>query len=176
MSESTADNAMGSSDITIGDNEPSMEDILASIRKIIADDKTGEMATSSDIIEDIAPPSLEVESEEMAFPDVQEEDVSGGVDAEEAQDDFLTAKDIDSGETVDIAIRDAAPEELETVGFVDDEEDILELINFVDDNNDGTLNTELTNLDSPEEPLQAIRAEIAGTDSSTDSDIATVWL
>ena len=173
MSEFTADNAMGSSDITIGDNEPSMEDILASIRKIIADDKTGEMATSSDITEDIAPLELEVETEEMAFPDMQKDDVSSGVDAEEAQDAVLMAADIDSGETADIAIRDAAPEELETVGFVDDEEDILELINFVDDNHGGALNTELTNLESPEEPLQAIRAEIAGADSSTDSDIAT---
>ncbi|PHR58252.1 MAG: hypothetical protein COA43_10835 [Robiginitomaculum sp.] len=57
MSENTPDTILGSSAIDADDNEPSMEDILASIRQIIAEDKVEDLLalTDDEIVLDAQP-------------------------------------------------------------------------------------------------------------------------
>ena len=75
---------MGTSNLDTGDNEPSMEDILASIRQIIADDEVedtgGELDMASE--EDFADPQETVESEAVQDAPVQ---ISETIDIDEVQ-------------------------------------------------------------------------------------------
>ena len=144
MPDNIADNVMGTSDITIGDNEPSMEDILSSIRKIIAEDKTAESESKSPETMEMAPLELEVDNSKSDFVDVLE-DLGQLESASEAAETELTEGDI-----VDLLIPDveavipdveAVIPDVEAVIPVvagvtasSDEKDILDLINFVDEN------------------------------------------
>ena len=130
MPDNIADNVMGTSDITIGDNEPSMEDILSSIRKIIAEDKTAESESKSPETMEMAPLELEVDNSKSDFVDVLE-DLGQLESASEVDEAELTEGDI-----VDLLIPDveAVIPVVAGVTASSDEKDILDLINFVDEN------------------------------------------
>ena len=110
----------GMPDLSAGDSEPSMEDILASIRKIIADDKTDNHALESET-EQLLTPEVELEPETTSFSEKVDEQQF------EIPDVQGTSQDIDQ----------IIPEFTETIDEVDsfEDEEILDLINFAEEDN-----------------------------------------
>ena len=132
MSENTPDSAMDASDMSSdmenlghdsADSEPSMEDILASIRQIIADDQTESLDGEIDLGQD----------DELAF--VADADIGAPVqeynpNQEQTHDiDNVAIEELGEVQNADESLIDATEQ-----SDVNDEADILELINFVDDN------------------------------------------
>ena len=116
----------GMPDLSAGDSEPSMEDILASIRKIIADDNaepTGLETDSEELVLDQGDTVAEATSFSETVDDEQFEipDVEGTSQTVEE----LTSIDIDE------PALDAVDTDETAVEFED--EDVLELINFAEE-------------------------------------------
>jgi len=106
----------GMPDLSAGDSEPSMEDILASIRKIIADDKTENHA-------------LESETEQLLTPAIDEiEDTTSFTEKVEEQQ-FEIPEVEGTSQDIDTIIPE--PTELTEEPSFEDEE-ILDLINFAE--------------------------------------------
>lgn len=127
--------------------EPSMEEILASIRRIISEDGDEETAAAPDAApeavaeegeepEAVAEPESEVEAEPEVEAPAEEEDVLELTD--EVQDDG-TVVNLNTGEAVD---EDETPEEFAEALELDEEEDV-----------------ELEMVDAEEEPAEEAIAE-----------------
>ncbi|MGB6230280.1 MAG: hypothetical protein WBF53_09160, partial [Litorimonas sp.] len=122
MSETTPDSTTGATggttDFISAEAEPSMEDILASIRKIIADDADpvpldGPSDMASVSVEQTVTTTVEVDTAapDMAFkPEVVSEDTDLDLDALLTEIDVIEpATDLDAGEA-DLAIPEPEPE------------------------------------------------------------------
>lgn len=110
-----SENSNGMSDLATGDSEPSMEDILASIRKIIADDKS-------------ETPTFETEPEELLTTEIETDfDISSFSEKIEEQQ-----FEIPEVEGVSQTFDDTTPEALEVIREEPEfeDEEILDLINF----------------------------------------------
>ena len=136
MSENTPDSAMDASDMgsemdglgqDSGDSEPSMEDILASIRQIIADDQTESLDGEIDLSQD----------EAIVFEEVKDEPV---------QEQNYEIDNAEIEEPIEVQNTDDRILNATEQSDVNDEVDILELINFVDDNTQsGPIKSDLDN-------------------------------
>ncbi len=118
MSENTSDSAHDTSgvdvaDMNMSDSEPSMEDILSSIRQIIADDKTEALVeVDSGSIDNLSPEGLD----------------------ETSADNQSTSENIDNTEINDPKNAGAELEGEIVAPVTDSEADILDLMNLVDNN------------------------------------------
>ena len=107
----------GMPDLSTGESEPSMEDILASIRKIIADDKTGSQTTNT-VSEGVASIDVDDSDDKTSFSDKIDEQQFEIPDVAGDSQDFVESSAATSAITK------------ESTEFED--EDILDLINFAE--------------------------------------------
>ena len=124
----------GMPDLISGDNEPSMEDILASIRQIIAEDKTEQTAFDNESEELVA----EVEDDLVvsSFSEKMDEEAFEIPEIEGASQSF---DDLSADLSVELT------EDLSSdISEVEVEDEILDLINFADTETDNTEQDEQT--------------------------------
>jgi len=151
MSEHTPDTSNGLTD----GPEPSMEDILASIRKIIADDEE-------------SLPNLDL-ADELSSDIATSNDISKSV---EVMDLDIVSDEAPSDEEIDLLIADMDMLEAETLE-TSSEEDVLEL--SVDNAMDGEIENLADDIETSAlepEPVDDMLTDLDALEDSTDNDLS----